>query len=73
MSIRRVGASPYLSPVGVVIGTRACSIAKLEPEQEVTIGDETWVVFPWLRKLAMSTASNATPATGNYGWAVRKS
>lgn len=73
MSIRRAGASPYLSPVGVVVGTRACSIAKLEPEQEVTIGDETWVVFPWLRKLAMSTTSNSPPATGNYGWAVRKS
>ncbi|WP_414604339.1 hypothetical protein [Stenotrophomonas sp. AR029] len=72
-SIRRAGASPYLSPVGMVLGTRACSIAKLEPEQEITIGDETWVVFPWLRKLAMSTASNATPASGNYGWAVRKS
>lgn len=73
MSIRRAGASPYLSPVGVVIGTRACSVAKLEPEQEITIGDETWVVFPFLRKLAMSATTNATPATGNYGWAVRKS
>lgn len=73
MSVRRAGASAYLSPVGVVIGTRACSVAKLEPEQEVTIGDETWVVFPWLRKLAMNNVSNWPPSTGNYGWAVRKS
>jgi hypothetical protein len=34
---------------------RACYLEKLEPEQEITIGDDTWVVFPWLRKLAMSS------------------
>ncbi|MGH8040323.1 MAG: hypothetical protein ACREPD_21615 [Stenotrophomonas sp.] len=71
-SVRRAGTAAYLSPIGTVIGTRACSLAKLEPEQEVTIGEETWVVFPWLDKRPMSTAGNAPPASGNYGWAVRK-
>ncbi|WP_295367842.1 hypothetical protein, partial [uncultured Stenotrophomonas sp.] len=63
----------YHSPIGQVIGLRACYMGRLEPEQEVTIADETWVVFPWLRKLAMSSNTNAPPASGNYGWAVRKS
>jgi hypothetical protein len=73
ISVRRKGDAQYLSPIGQVSGLRACYLEKLEPEQEVTIGQETWVVFPWLRKLPMSTEQNAPPASGNYGWAVRKS
>lgn len=71
--VRRVGTDPYLSPIGRVIGLRACCLDKLEPEQEITIGDETWVVFPWLRKLAMNSTTNSPPASGLYGWAVKKS
>ncbi|HGM7335680.1 TPA: hypothetical protein ACKQCJ_002009 [Stenotrophomonas maltophilia] len=73
LSIRRPGTGVYLSPIGRVSGLRACYLEKLEPEQEITIGEDTWVVFPWLRKLAMSNATNAPPASGNYGWAVKKS
>lgn len=73
VSIRRAGTTPYLSPIGTVSGLQVCYLEKLEPEQEVTIGGETWVVFPWLRKLAMSGSFGAPPASGNYGWAVRKS
>lgn len=73
LSVRRAGTTPYLSPIGRVSGLRACYLEKLEPEQEVTIGDDTWMLFPWLRKLPMSNASNAPPASGNYGWAVKKS
>ncbi|HDS1139141.1 TPA: hypothetical protein UM343_003055 [Stenotrophomonas maltophilia] len=73
LNVRRAGASPYLSPLGRVSGLRACYLEKLEPEQEITIGDDTWMVFPWLRKLAMSSVTNAPPASGNYGWAVKKS
>ncbi|EML7990587.1 hypothetical protein D7Y24_14550 [Stenotrophomonas maltophilia] len=73
LSIRRPGSSAYLSPIGRVPGLRACYLEKLEPEQEITIGEDTWMVFPWLRKLAMSSATNAPPASGNYGWAVKKS
>ncbi|MGB5908727.1 MAG: hypothetical protein WBG87_14985 [Stenotrophomonas maltophilia] len=73
LNVRRVGATPYLSPIGRVSGLRACYLEKLEPEQEVTIGEDTWMVFPWLRKLAMSSVTNAPPASGNYGWAVKKS
>lgn len=73
LTVRRPGTTPYHSPIGQVIGLRACYMDRLEPEQEVTIADETWVVFPWLRKLAMSSVTNSPPASGNYGWAVRKS
>lgn len=73
LSIRRPGTNPYLSPIGQVIGLRACYMERLEPEQEVTIGDDTWTIFPWLRKAAMNSATNAPPASGNYGWAIRKS
>nr|WP_180167697.1 hypothetical protein [Stenotrophomonas sp. SbOxS2]NYU00911.1 hypothetical protein [Stenotrophomonas sp. SbOxS2] len=73
ISVRRTGTGQYLSPIGQVSGLRACYLEKLEPEQEVTIGQETWVVFPWLRKYPMSTDPNAPHASGNYGWAVRKS
>ncbi|PSD12651.1 MULTISPECIES: hypothetical protein [Stenotrophomonas] len=73
LSIRRPGTGVYLSPIGRVSGLRACYLEKLEPEQEITIGEDTWMVFPWLRKLAMSSVTNAPPASGNYGWAVKKS
>ncbi|PJL35536.1 hypothetical protein [Stenotrophomonas maltophilia] len=73
LTVRRVGSTPYHSAIGQVVGLRACYMEKLEPEQEITVGDETWVVFPWLRKLAMSNNTNAPPASGNYGWAVKKS
>ncbi len=73
LTVRRPGTTPYLSPIGQVIGLRACYMDRLEPEQEVTIADETWVVFPWLRKLAMNDRTDSPPASGNYGWAVRKS
>ncbi|MBH1632462.1 hypothetical protein I5U01_16285 [Stenotrophomonas maltophilia] len=73
LCVRRAGTGVYLSPIGRVSGLRACYLEKLEPEMEVTIGDDTWVVFPWVRKLAMSSTTNAPPASGNYGWAVKKS
>ncbi|HEL3182373.1 TPA: hypothetical protein UME25_004553 [Stenotrophomonas maltophilia] len=73
LTVRRAGTNPYLSPIGRVSGLRACYLEKLEPEQEITIGEDTWMVFPWLRKLAMSSVANAPPASGNYGWAVKKS
>ncbi|MEN5291260.1 hypothetical protein [Stenotrophomonas lactitubi] len=61
------------SPIGEVIGLRACYLEKLEPEQEITIGDETWVVIPWVRKLTMASGSDQPPASNAYGWAIRKS
>ncbi|MDR2959709.1 MAG: hypothetical protein LBV10_09195 [Stenotrophomonas sp.] len=73
LCVRRAGTGVYLSPIGRVSGLRACYLEKLEPEMEVTIGGDTWVVFPWVRKLAMSSTTNAPPASGNYGWAVKKS
>ncbi|AIL06676.1 hypothetical protein U0039_04800 [Stenotrophomonas maltophilia] len=71
--VRRAGTTPNLSPIGEVIGLRACYLEKLEPEQEIAIGAETWVVFPWVRKLTMASGSNQPPASNAYGWAVRKS
>ncbi|ASE54601.1 TPA: hypothetical protein QEK30_004077 [Stenotrophomonas maltophilia] len=71
--VRRAGTTPNLSPIGEVIGLRACYLEKLEPEQEITIGDETWVVFPWVRKLTMVSGSGQPPASNAYGWAIRKS
>jgi len=69
---RRQGTPVYLSPAGYISNTRYVSLAKFDPEQELSIADETWMVFPVVRKGAESSTSGAPNASANNGYAIRK-
>lgn len=71
--VARTGSETFYSPIGVVQDVRYCSINKFEPEQEITIGSDTWVVFPVAAKRAMNSSTGEQPAaSGDYAYAIRK-
>lgn len=72
--VGRVGTVLYHSPAGVVQDVRICSIQKFDPEQEFTIGTDTWKVFPIVGKRPMNTVVNLVQpaASGNYAYAIKK-
>lgn len=71
--VGRTGTPTYYSPIGAPRGVRLCSLAKFEPEQEVTIGTEVYKVFPCIGKRSMNSVQGDQPgATGIYGYAIRK-
>lgn len=70
--VRRTGSPAYHSPIGYVANTRFMSLAKYDPEQELSIADETWVVFPVVRKATESSSFGTPNASGNHGYAIRK-
>ena len=72
MSAQRVGDPTYYSPIGYVANRRYASLAKFDPEQEVTIAGDTWVVFPVVRKAGYSSVNNAPNASANNGFAIKK-
>lgn len=72
LEIPRAGTPLYVSPIGYVRNTRFVSLAKFDPEQEVTIAGDVWVMFPVARKAASSSASGAPIGTENAGFAIRK-
>jgi len=72
IAIRRAGTPVYYSPVGVVSTVRAVSLAKFAPEDELSIASETWVVFPIVNKRAETNGTGDPHASGNVGFAVRK-
>lgn len=71
--VPRTGSQTYYSPIGVVHDVRYCSINKFEPEQEITIGSDTWKVFPVAAKRPTNSSSGEQPAaSGDYAYAIRK-
>lgn len=71
--VARTGSQTFYSPIGVVQDVRYCSINKFEPEQEITIGSDTWVVFPVAAKRPLNSTSGEQPAaSGDYAYAIRK-
>lgn len=71
--VARTGSETFYSPIGVVQDVRYCSINKFEPEQEITIGDDTWVVFPLVGKRPTNSSGGDQPAaSGDYAYAIRK-
>jgi hypothetical protein len=71
--IARTGETTLHSPVGLVDSLRICSMDKFEPEQEVTVGGNVYVVFPMAAKRPMFGTQGDLPAgSGMYGYAVRK-
>ncbi len=57
------------SYLGDVIDMRWCSLANNQAKDEITIGADTWKVFPVISKLPFGSP---TAATNNYGFAFRK-
>lgn len=72
IAIRRAGTPTYYSPAGVVSTVRAVSLAKFAPEDELSIASETWVVFPIVNKRTETSGAGDPHASGNVGFAVRK-
>lgn len=72
LSCNRAGSPLYVSPVGYIDNTRFVSLAKFSPEQELSIADETWMLFPVVRKGSFSSTSGAPNASENNGFAIRK-
>lgn len=70
--VPRAGTTLYFTPVGYPDNLRYVSLAKFDPEQEVSIGTDTYVVFPVARKAAPSTAVGGPIGTSNFGYAIRK-
>jgi hypothetical protein len=57
------------SYVGDVIDMRLMNLANNQAKDEITIGSDTWKVFPVISKQPFGSA---TAATNNYGFAFRK-
>lgn len=72
LMVPRAGTPLYCSPIGYPWNLRLASLAKFDPEQEVSVAGETWTVFPIARKAAPSGASGAPIGTDNLGFAIRK-
>lgn len=72
INVPRAGSPQYVSPAGFVGNLRYVSLAKFDPEQELSIAGETWMVFPVARKAAGSSTSGAPIGTGIFGFAIRK-
>ena len=72
IAVRRAGTPTYYSPAGVVSTVRAVSLAKFAPEDELSIASENWVVFPIVNKRAETGGTGDPHASGNVGFAVRK-
>jgi hypothetical protein len=63
--------SSYWSHLGDIGGLRACSMEQLAAGEEITLGSETWMVFPARAKGAVAALN--TTDTGWIGYAYRKS
>lgn len=59
--------SGYFSPLGYTPHLRFLNIANFNPGAVMTLGSETWMVFPGYIK----TTDPAVPGTLNFGYAVR--
>lgn len=61
----------YMSQVGSFPNVRFCNVSKFVPAEEITIGSDTWKVFPMIRK-GTHPGGAAAPYSGNYGYAYKK-
>lgn len=72
--IDRTGSPTYASPVATIRNTRVCNLAKLAVAQEVTIGSDTWKVFPIFKRSLIADNGSAAPDYGSHtlGYAIKK-
>lgn len=66
--VERAAGNIY-SYLGDVIDMRWVNLANYQAKDEITIGSDTWKVFPVISKQPFGSA---TAATNNYGFAFRK-
>lgn len=66
--VERISGNIY-SYIGDVIDMRWISLANYQAKDEITIGSDTWKVFPVISKQPFGSP---TAATANYGFAFRK-
>jgi len=62
----------YFSYLGHPASARYVSLQGLQPRQEVTLGSETWQVFPIFRKSGTDWGTIPEPASGYFGMAYKK-
>lgn len=71
--LSRTGSQLYYSPAGTVQDVRICSIRDFEPEQEISVGSDTWKVFPLVAKRPMNPFTSPQPAaSGDFAFAIKK-
>lgn len=59
--------------VGSVPDLRFVNIKNMSPQQEITLGDDTWKVFPQLRQADwLNGLTELMPSSGYYGLAFKK-
>lgn len=68
LHLERIAGNIY-SYVGDVYDMRWCSLANNIAKDEITIGADTWKLYPVIAKLPFGSP---TAATNNYGFAFRK-
>lgn len=61
-------ASNFVYALGEMADVRGMNIRHFAPKQEITVGSDTWVVFPWIQK----TTVNGNERTYNSGIAYKK-
>jgi hypothetical protein len=72
--VNRAGSPTYRSPVATIRNTRFCNLTKLSVAQEVTIGSDTWKVFPLIKRSLLASSGAAAPNYGSHttGYAIKK-
>lgn len=59
----------FRSPIGVVPNVRYLNMARYSPGQEITVGSDTWKVFPMCRK---GSGAQGSPYSQNHAYAYKK-
>lgn len=67
-------AGEFFSPLGLVRNTFLCNMTKYSPAQEVVIGGDTYVVFPFFKRSLMVDTTYGAADLGSHtlGYAVKK-
>lgn len=69
---RVTGTVGDLAPLGLPRDLRFCWIEHYSPGQEITLGPDTWKLFPVARRTAVQSASDGLDNSWYYGYAYRK-
>lgn len=58
--------------VGDAPDIRCLNMKNNNPKDEITIGSDTWKIFPVVSNSPIINTNNAPPSSGNYAFAFRK-
>lgn len=66
-------ASSLRSPIGRVPGFRFCNLRNHTPGEILTIGGENWQLWPPISRAdTWGSGSSSIPASGHYGYAIKR-